>query len=111
MKKRGALNLSSGWVYGSQQGNLTNNDFTSTADFNLYKTIRHFYYWGLFNYNTSLSLQINHLYQGGFGFGYNLVDKKHAALIVSDGILYEKGDLHEIPLVSGRSFALLKRIK
>jgi hypothetical protein len=96
VKKSGALNASGGWVYGSQQGNLTNNDFTSTADLNLYKTIRHFYYWGLVNYNTSLSLQINHLIQAGFGPGYNLIDKKHAALIISDGILYEKGDLQDI---------------
>lgn len=96
VKKRGALDLSSSWIYGNQQGNITNNDFTSTADFNLYKTIRHFYYWGLLNYNTSLSLHIDHLIQGGFGPGYNVVDKKHASLIVSDGILYEKGDLQDI---------------
>ncbi|MES1161425.1 MAG: DUF481 domain-containing protein, partial [Bacteroidota bacterium] len=96
VKKRGALNLSNSWVYGSQQGSLTNNDFTSTADLSLYKTMRHFYYWGLVTYNTSLSLQINHLIQGGFGPGYNLIDKKKASLIVSDGILYEKGDLFDI---------------
>ncbi|HEY8970317.1 MAG TPA: hypothetical protein VIM64_14535 [Puia sp.] len=96
VKKRDALNFSSSWVYGSQQGNLTNNDFTSTADFNWYKTLRHCYYWGLLTYNTSLSLQVNHLIQGGLGFGYNLIDKKHATFIVSDGILYEKGDLQDI---------------
>jgi hypothetical protein len=96
VKKSGTLNINSGWVYGSQQGSLTNNDFTATADVNLYKTIRHFYYWGLVNYNTSLSLQINHLIQGGLGIGYNLVDKKRAVLIISDGILYEKGDLEDI---------------
>ncbi|HVU55197.1 MAG TPA: DUF481 domain-containing protein [Puia sp.] len=96
VKKRRAINLNTGWVYGSQQGNLTNNDFNATADINLYKTLRHFYYWGLMNYNTSLSLQINHLIQGGLGAGYNLIDKKKAALILSDGILYEKGDLYDI---------------
>jgi hypothetical protein len=96
VKKRRAINLNTGWVYGSQQGNLTNNDFTTTADLNLYKTLRHFYYWGLVNYNTSLSLRVNHIIQAGFGPGYNLIDKKKAALIISDGILYEKGDLYDI---------------
>jgi hypothetical protein len=95
-KKSRTIDLSTAWVYGGQQGNLTNNDFSATAALNLYKTIRHFYYWGLVNYNTSLSLQINHLIQLGFGPGYNVIDKKQASLIVSDGILFEKGDLQDI---------------
>jgi hypothetical protein len=96
VKKRGALNVSGNWVYGNQQRTTTNNDFTAAADFNLYKTIRHFYYWGLLDYTTSLSLQINHLVQSGLGIGYNLVDKKRAVITISDGVLYEKGDLQDI---------------
>lgn len=96
VKKRAALNFSNSWLYGQQSGNLTNNDFTSTGDISLYKTLRHFYYWGLVNYTTSYSLQINHQVQSGFGAGYNLIDKKNAVLIISDGILYEKGDLYDI---------------
>ncbi len=95
-KKSGTLNFNNNWVYGSQSGNLTNNDFNSTADVNLYRTLRHFYYWGLVTYTTSLSLQINHLIQSGGGLGYNLLDKKKATVILSDGILYEKGDLYDI---------------
>jgi|GEM_PF-261243 len=96
VKKSAALNFSNNWLYGHQSRSLTNNDFTSTADLSLYKTLRHFYYWGLVNYNTSLSLQINHLIQSGFGAGYNILDKKTAVLILSDGVLYEKGDLYDI---------------
>lgn len=96
VRKKSALNLSTSWVYGAQAGNLTNNDFTSTVDFNMYKTIRHFYYWGLVNYNTSLSLRVNNLLQSGGGFGYNLVDKKTAAVLISDGVLYENGDLYQV---------------
>jgi len=96
VKKSAAFNLNNSWVYGSSSGTLTNNDFTSTADLNLYKTLKHFYYWGLVNYNTSLSLQINHLVQGGLGAGYNLIDQKKAVLILSDGLLYEQGDLYDV---------------
>jgi len=96
MRKKSALNLSTNWIYGAQSGNLTNNDFTSTVDFNMYKSLRHFYYWGLINYNTSLSLRVNNLFQSGGGFGYNILDKKTAVILVSDGILYENGDLYQV---------------
>jgi len=96
VKKKAALNFSNSWVYGAQGRSLTNNDFTSTADLSMYKTIRHFYYWGLLNYNTSLSLQINNLFQSGAGIGYNLLDKKTAAIILSDGVLFENGDLYQV---------------
>lgn len=95
-KKSATFSISNNWIYGWQNGNLTNNDFNSTADVNLYKTLKHFYYWGLVTYNTSLSLQVNHLIQSGFGAGYSIVDKKIASLSLSDGILYEKGDLYDI---------------
>lgn len=95
-RKKAALNLNTSWVYGAQSGNLTNNDFTSTADINMYKTLRHSYYWGLITYNTSLSLRINNLFQSGAGIGYNVLDKKTAVILVSDGILYENGDLYQM---------------
>src|SRR5687768_10957836 len=47
VKKSFSFNSSSSWMYGEQNKNLTNNDFSSTLDFNLYKTLPHFYYWGL----------------------------------------------------------------
>lgn len=96
VRKKAALNLNTSWIYGAQSGSLTNNDFTSTADLNMYKTLRHFYYWGLINYNTSLSLRVNNLFQSGGGFGYNILDKKTAVILLSDGILYENGDLYQV---------------
>lgn len=88
-----SLNFNNSWVYGRQQGNLTNNDFSTTLDFNLYKTFKRFNYWGLANYNTSYSLKINNQLLTGVGIAYSFVDTKTAYLNISDGILYDKSDL------------------
>src|SRR3712207_3470117 len=49
-KKNIRLNSTNSWMYGEQlQKRLTNNDFTSTLDFNLFhlhKKLPDFYYWG-----------------------------------------------------------------
>jgi hypothetical protein len=95
VKKSAAINFNSSWVYGKQSHVLTNNDFTSSLDIGLYETLRHFYYWGLANYTTNFSLQIIEQGQAGVGVGYNLVDKKKAVLILSDGLLYERDDLYD----------------
>jgi hypothetical protein len=92
-KKSIRLNSTNSWIYGTQQQGLTNNDFTSTLDFNLYKTLPHFYYWGLANYEKSFSLRINNRFQGGFGLAYNVLDQTNAWVNLSDGILYEDSNL------------------
>jgi hypothetical protein len=92
-KKSIRLNSSSRWLYGEQLNTLTNNDFNSSLDFNLYKTLPHFYYWGLVNYDKSFSLKINHRLQGGLGVAYNIIDTTTAWLNISDGILYETSSL------------------
>jgi hypothetical protein len=92
-KKSIRLNSSSRWMYGEQQKQLTNNDFNSTLDFNLYKTFKHFYYWGLANYDKSYSLRINNRFQAGLGGAYNIIDTTTAFLNISDGILYENSNL------------------
>jgi len=94
-KKSSTINLSSSWIYGKQLQVLTNNDVSTTLDFNLYRTFPHFYYWGLATYNTSISLMINHQLQTGVGAGYNVIDKKKTFVNISDGFLYEKGDLYD----------------
>jgi hypothetical protein len=94
-KKSATVDLGNSWLYGKQNAMLTNNDYSGSLAFNLYKGIRHSYYWGMANYNTSIPLLINHQLQAGLGIGYNVVDKKKAALILSDGALYEKGDLYD----------------
>jgi hypothetical protein len=92
-KKSIVLNASNTWLYGKQNQELSNNDFSSTVNFNLYKTFKHFYYWGLLNYNTSYSLKINHQLLAGLGVAYNLVDKENAYINISNGILYDKSNL------------------
>ncbi|WP_018615511.1 DUF481 domain-containing protein [Segetibacter koreensis] len=92
-KKNIRLNSTNSWIYGEQQNRLTNNDFNSTLDFNLYKTSSNFYYWGLANYDKSYSLKINNRLQAGVGGAYNIIDTTTAFLNVSDGILYETSNL------------------
>lgn len=95
LKKSSAINFTNDWVYGKQNSSLTNNDLTSSLDMGIYKTLKHFYYWGMANYTTSVSLLIHQQEQAGLGPGYTIIDKKKAALLVSDGIIYEHGDLYD----------------
>lgn len=92
-KKKIALNANGGWVYGEQDSVKTNNDFTSSMDFSLFRKVRQLYYWGLANYDKSYSLKINDRFQGGAGVAYNVLDRKTAYLSLSDGILFENSDL------------------
>lgn len=92
-RKSIVLNSTNTWLYGKQNSQLSNNDFSSTLNFNLYKTIPHFYYWGLLNYNTSYSLKINHQILAGLGIAYNILDKDNAYLNISNGVLYDKSNL------------------
>jgi len=89
------LNSSNTWLYGKQNGTLSNNDFSSSLNFNLYKTLPHFYYWGLLNYNTSYSLKVKNQFLGGLGVAYSFLDKDDAYLNISDGVLYDKSSLVE----------------
>lgn len=94
-KKRIALNLNNAWIYGSQDNNLTNNDYAAGLDFDLYrKNNPHFYYWGLANYTTSYSLKIKNQLQSGLGAAYSLFDRSDAYLNISDGILFESSNLY-----------------
>ena len=87
------LNSTNSWVYGKQNNMLTNNDFSSALFFNLYKTLPHFYYWGLLNYNTSYSLKINNQLLAGLGIAYSVVDEKNTYINLSDGVLLDQSDL------------------
>lgn len=94
-KKSISLNSNNSWIYGKQQDELTNNDFTSTLDFDVYKARRSIYYWGLLNFEKSYSLAIDHRFQGGVGIGYYILDREDFVLQISDGILYESSGLEE----------------
>lgn len=87
-------NAAISWLYGEQSERLTNNDFTSTVDFNFDSRLPHFYYWGLGVFEKSFSLKVNNRAQAGLGLAYNLLDRGDSLNInISDGLLYEYSDL------------------
>jgi len=92
-KKNKYLNSSAAWIYGRQSGKQTNNDFTSSLDFNVYGLTPRLYCWGLLTYEKSFSLKINDRFQGGAGPGYIFSEDKNANIVVSDGLLYEYSNL------------------
>ncbi|GAA4322149.1 hypothetical protein GCM10023149_22290 [Mucilaginibacter gynuensis] len=92
-KKSITFNTSNTWIYGKQNKELTNNDFSSSVYVNLYKTFNHFYYWGLVNYNTSYSLKVNNQLLAGAGVAYSFFDKPNVYVNVSDGVLYDQSNL------------------
>jgi hypothetical protein len=94
MKGRGlVLNSGTAWLYGRQDGTLTNNDFSSSLNLNLDGAVPHAYYWGLLNYNTSVSLGLGHQLLAGAGIAYSLLDRERAYLNLSNGILYDRSNL------------------
>lgn len=88
-KKKVSLNSNAAYIYGRQGGTLTNNDFTTGLNLDLFKNTRKLYYWGLVSLSSSYSLKINHQVQAGGGVGYNVLNKEKAELVVSDGFLFE----------------------
>lgn len=94
-RKNVSVNTNNSWIYGKQQGALSNRDFTSALDFDLYKSRHNVYYWGLLHYESSFSLKLDHRFQGGAGIGYYLIDRKDFVVHISEGILYEMTDLYD----------------
>src|SRR4051812_40056823 len=64
-KKNKFFNSSASLIYGRQNGQLTNNDYNATMDFDIFGHLPRLYYWGLANYDNSFSLKINNRFQGG----------------------------------------------
>lgn len=92
-KKHISLNSSASFIYGQQNGLLSNRDFLGGLDFNRYLNERPVYVWGLATYEKNYSLKINSRVQTGLGIGYNLLERDNAIITLSDGILYEHSDL------------------
>ncbi|WP_317898500.1 hypothetical protein [Aurantibacillus circumpalustris] len=88
------IDFNNKWPYGEQQKKLINNDFTSAIDINLYKSIKHFYYWTLSVYNKSYSLRINNQLQAGGGVAYIFIDKPNFKIKITDEILYDFNDVY-----------------
>lgn len=94
-KERTSINWNGSWIYGKQNGGITNNDFSSIFDYNFFHKKKHAYVWGFAAYDKSYSLKIIDRIQAGAGLGYKLVDTKVLLLDLSDGIIYENSDLDQ----------------
>jgi hypothetical protein len=92
-KKSVTVSFENSWIYGIDHNVQTNNDYSSVLQFDLYKTIPHFYYWGLANYNTSYSLKIHSQALAGAGLAYSVLDRKNAYLNFSDGLVFDQSNL------------------
>jgi hypothetical protein len=92
-KQKISLDWANTWVYGLQNRNITNNDYTGTFNCNLYQGAGKFYYWGLANYTTSVSLKVRGQYQVGVGAAYSFVDDKEYYFNISEGVIFEQSDI------------------
>ncbi|HTO14947.1 MAG TPA: DUF481 domain-containing protein [Edaphocola sp.] len=77
------------WLYGKNQEKLTNNDWKATANFDRISGHKPLIYWGLFNFISSYSLNVNYQYQAGSGLAYKFFNNDVFKFSISDGILYE----------------------
>lgn len=92
-QKKLSFNTAAGWVYGKQQKQLSNNDYSAFANLDYLKDIKRLYYWGLFYFDKSYSLKVNYRFQLGGGVAYNVLNKPELNLSLSDGFVYESSDL------------------
>ena len=88
-------NLNSSWIYGKNPTSLTNNDFLTVFDADLFRNTRRWYYWALTAYESSYSLKIDNRVQTGWGLGLTVIRKPTASLVITDGLLYERSQLTE----------------
>lgn len=84
---------SNGWIYGEQANIKINNDYTAVLEGDWLKKTKKLYVWGIGTFDKSYSLKINYRHQVGAGPGYTIVRNDKVSVIVSDGIMFEEGDL------------------
>ena len=96
-KEKVTFNSSTAYVYGQSNDALVNSDFASSFNFDLLADQHKLYYWGLANFVSSYSLNINRQVQGGVGLGYTFFNTRTAQLIVSDGVIFEASSLEPEP--------------
>lgn len=92
-RKKLNFSTAANWVYGKQQKQLSNNDYSAFANLDYLKDINQLYYWGLLNFDKSYSLKVNYRFQLGGGVAYNVSNKPNLNLSLSDGFVYESSDL------------------
>lgn len=88
-QKKLELNSIANWIYGENDKKVSNNDWNALINLNCYTNFRPVYYWGLFSYNSSYSLQVNQQFQTGAGLAVKFFEGKDFSFSISDGILYE----------------------
>lgn len=98
-RKTIATNTGATWLYGLQDDDLTNNDFSAHSDIEFGKGVHKLYYWGLVNYDKSFSLKITDRVQAGAGIGYDFIDSPYLKINLSEGVLYEYANLKDPHIV------------
>jgi hypothetical protein len=88
-----SLNSMLSWVYGEINDALSNNDFESLVDLNYKPDSSKLVYWVLGTFDKSYSLKIKRRFQFGGGLSYDILRKNNNRINVSNGLLYESGNL------------------
>lgn len=95
-KQQLEYNLYGKWNYGANSIKLTNNDFSSSFDCNLYlDSKRRYNGWVIASFISSYSLNIRNEYQLGLGAAYKLLDTssgKAFFIKISNGLIWEYSD-------------------
>ena len=81
------------WVYGEINEALSNNDFETVLDLNYKPDSSKLVYWVLGTFDKSYSLKIDKRFQFGGGLSYDIIRNTGIRINLSDGFLYESGDL------------------
>jgi hypothetical protein len=81
------------WIYGEINDALSNNDFESLVDLNYKRDSSKLVYWVLGTFDKSYSLKINRRFQFGGGLSYDIIRNAKNRINISDGLLFESGDL------------------
>ncbi|MEO5979056.1 MAG: DUF481 domain-containing protein [Chryseolinea sp.] len=92
-KKAVSFHTAHSWIYGQQSDVKINNDFSSVVELDFLKNKRRFYYWAMGTFDKSYSLKIDYRFQGGLGVGYYVIDNPEWIILLSDGFIFEKGNL------------------
>lgn len=92
-KKKLSFNTANSWVYGEQSDVRSNNDFSSLIEFDFLKKQKRLYYWGNGTFDKSYSLKIDYRYQAGAGLGLNIAQDAKLVLNITEGLIYETGNL------------------
>lgn len=81
------------WIYGRQNKQQSNNDFSSAVDVNYRFSNTRLVAWTLGTFDKSYSLKLNNRFQFGSGLSYDLIANNKMRINVSDGILHENSSL------------------